>query len=66
MSVVKLVHISSSKVFWSKVIVKMFTEYVYYYFENNSSKQTLKHGNENWIPAGKDKLFLMLNTYPKS
>lgn len=29
MSVVKLIHISSSKVFWSKVTVKMFTEKVY-------------------------------------
>lgn len=42
MFVVKLVHISSSKVFWSKVIVKMFTQKVYWYFENNSSKQTLR------------------------
>lgn len=29
MSVVKLIHISSSKVFWSQVTVKMFTEKVY-------------------------------------
>lgn len=29
MSVVKLVHISSSKVFRSKEIINMFTEYVY-------------------------------------
>lgn len=41
MSVIKLVHVTSSNVFQSTVTVKIFTENVSGYFENNSSKQTL-------------------------
>lgn len=67
MPVVKLVHVTLDKVPRSKV--RMFTENVYWYFENNSSKQTLSKERTEFLLeriTGGGLRGGMLNTYPKS